>query len=363
MENNVTNKQFAFIIYCIVVGYGIIDLPKSTAEIGGTGGWVAILISTLMFMVITYIITYLQYEYEGKTLYEYSQQLVGKIITYVLVIIYIIYFFLYFTMIIRIFCETISLTVLPKTPIIYMLITLYIVIYYEIVHGIDVMARLCEIYAFCNIIFSILFGLILFSQGKIVDIRPLFIPQDIGTYFKSISKMINPFLGMEILMVIPVNKSRNNNLPRYTSLMIGFIGSLYIYISLSAISVVGVESIVTTKASIFDIAKGTDIYYLEFLRRLDGIYFLAWTLNIVCAVSLWGYGVIVFVNKCFKNRKYKLMVISVILLSFTVGQLPKSIDEVNKVITYTSYLGIVTSLIIPVTLFFITKVKKHEKKI
>jgi spore germination protein len=94
MNNYLTNKQLSFILYCLIIGCGVINLPKNAAESAGIGAWLSLIITTIIFMFITYMITYLQYVYEGETLYEYSQQLVGKLITYLLVIIYIIYFFI-----------------------------------------------------------------------------------------------------------------------------------------------------------------------------------------------------------------------------------------------------------------------------
>ncbi len=40
MKETLTNKQIAFVIFQIVVGYGIVGLPKKIAELGGTGGWI-----------------------------------------------------------------------------------------------------------------------------------------------------------------------------------------------------------------------------------------------------------------------------------------------------------------------------------
>ena len=363
MERFITNRQVSFVLYCIIVGYGIINLPKNTAMAGGTGGWVSIFIATLIFIPITYMLTYLQYLYEGKTIYEYSQELVGKLMTYVFMLVYIMYFFLYFTMIIRIYCETIALTILVKTPVMYLSILFYVVIGYAIIKGLNTIVRLCEIYGFLSIVFSIIFSLILFTQGKLVNITPIFVSDDIMVYLKGVSKMFLPLLGMEILTVIPFNKNNNKGIFRYTTLMVGFIGILYIYIVESVLSVVGVESIIYIKASIFGVAKGIDVSYLEFLRRLDGVYIFTWTLNIICAASLWGYGAATLTNKVFKSIRYNFIVIFMIILSFIIARIPKTMEQVENFITYLSYAGTMAFFLIPFILFLVTKVRKYDKKV
>ncbi|QGU94323.1 GerAB/ArcD/ProY family transporter [Clostridium bovifaecis] len=69
MNNSLTNRQIAFIIYCAVVGFGIVNLPRDIVDVGETGGWVSLSILTLVFIAITYIITFLSYVSEEKGLY------------------------------------------------------------------------------------------------------------------------------------------------------------------------------------------------------------------------------------------------------------------------------------------------------
>ncbi|MBL4938639.1 endospore germination permease [Clostridium sp. YIM B02515] len=363
MKNNITSRQVSFVLYGIIVGYGIIDLPKNTAEVGGTGGWVSLFIATIIFIVITYMLTYLQYVHEDKTIYEYSLQLVGKFLTYVFTFVYIIYFFLFFTMINRISSETMTNTILIKTPVKYISILFYIVTGYAAAKGLNTIIRLCQIYGAISIGFSIIFSLILFTKGKLVNITPIFVTNDIMVYFKGIGKIFLPLIGMEILTVIPIKKNNNKKIARYTTLMVGVIGILYIFIIESVLSVTGVEPIIHIKASVFVVAKGIDVYSLEFLRRLDGIYIFIWMLNIVCSLSLWNYGTVTLTSKVFKGIRPSIIIIFIIILSYITSLIPKSIMQVEKFITYLSYAGIMTFFIIPFILLIVTKVKKNDKKI
>lgn len=363
MNKFVTNRQIALMLYCIIVGYGVIEIPKSVAEGAGTGGWFSILVAGIIFIFITYVITFLQYVYEGKTLYEYSELLVGKFMTYIFLIICILYFFTYFTMLARAYAETIKITILNKTPVLFICMLLYIVVFYALRKGINVIGRVCEVYGFFNIVGIILVNFLLCTKGRLVNIRPLFTVEDLITYFKAIPKTILPFLGMEMLLFIPISRTNNKNIFKYTTSIVAFIVILYIYVVESTFSVVGVDTIVSLKATVFTIVRGVDIRSLEFFRRLDGLYVIYWSMNIVCAICLWGYGVIVFTSKIFKNIKYNFLVIIVMFLSFIVSQIPKTKDQVETILKYSSYSGILVFGVIPIILFIITKVKKYDKQI
>lgn len=92
MHESLNNRQIAFYLFGVIVGYGFINLPKDITENAGTGGWIVILISTLLVIIFTLIVIYLGYTFKGKTLYEYSNILVGKYISKILIILYSIYF-------------------------------------------------------------------------------------------------------------------------------------------------------------------------------------------------------------------------------------------------------------------------------
>lgn len=78
MKQSITNRQIAFMLFGVIVGYGILGLPKGIAETYGTIAWIGILLGTIIALLLTYIITYIGYQNDGKTLYEYGQELVGK---------------------------------------------------------------------------------------------------------------------------------------------------------------------------------------------------------------------------------------------------------------------------------------------
>jgi spore germination protein len=363
MNNFLTNRQIAFILYCIIIGYGIINIPKNAAEIAGTGMWVPLLILTIIFMFITYIITYLQYVYEGKTIFEYSKDLLGKPITYLLTIMTLIYFLVHFAMIIRFYGEVIKLNLLFRTPVAIICLLFFGVVCYAMTKGIKVIARICEIYGFLNLLGFIFINSLLVTKGKIINIQPLFVKEELTSYLRGLPKLISTFLGMEVLLFLPISKRSNKKIFRYTTFIIGIIGVLYIFVAESTTSVVGVEYVVFLKESLFSVVRGVDIYYLEFLRRLDGIYMIFWTMNILCSVSLWGYGIITITSKMAPKVKSNYTAVVATILAFILSRLPKEKEQIELVLKYNSYLGIVICIVIPGILLAVTKVKKYDKQI
>lgn len=363
MNKAITNRQISFMLYCITVGYGVINLPSDAAQGAGTGAWFSILISTIIFVGIIYLVTYLQYTFEGKTLYEYGQVLLGKFATYAIISIYIVYFFINFSMLGRLYAAAIRIIFLINTPTAAIIILFYIVVLYALIKGINTISRVCELYGILNIVGFISINLLFIMKGRVVHIRPLFIGQNLSIYFKGIFKIILAFLGLEILFAIPLNRKYNRKVSKYITFIMIVIGILYISIVESTISVTGIDIIVNYDLTLFNVIRSVDTYYLELFRRFDGIFMIYWSMNIICAVCLWGYGTITFISKIAKNVKYKHIAVTTTTVAAIAAIIPKTKNQAEEIIKYNSYLGVILNIVVITSLLLIIRVRKNVKKV
>lgn len=289
MNESITNRQIAFMIFAVVVGYGIINLPNDAAAVAGTGAWIPIAINTIVVAIYTYFISYVGLNNENQTIFEYGQKLMGKILGKIITIIYMLYFLIILIYLIRAYSEIVTSLFLQRTPVWAISMFLLLVIGYGITKNLKTIARITEIYVFLIIMGFIFIQIIVATQGRIVNIKPILGTEDIITYVKNSSQIFLPFLGLEIMMFIPLNKKTNKNITKYSILSLFFIGLLYIFVIESTISVVGVEDIIYYDASVFKVLKGMDLPYLEVLQRPDGFYVIFWTMNLFCDTYIISY--------------------------------------------------------------------------
>lgn len=358
MNTKFTNRQLCLILYCVTVGYGVMNLPKTAAEVAGTSGWVSIAIATLIYSVIITIIFYLQYSFENKIVYDYSLQLVGKPITLIFTALWIADIFITFAFLPRVYCNAINLTILDKTPVRYLALLFFLVIGYAMSKGLKTISRLVEIYATLSILNFILINAILCTQGKLINIKPIFTLSEFPLYLKGVFKMILPILGGEALFFIPMNQKENRKICKYGFITFLLIGLFYIFIIESTISVVGVDTVIYSRTTLFSTIRGLDIPYFDFFKRLDGYYIMIWSLNLICTCSIWGYGLVIFIRKIFKDFKYKYTVIAVGVIGYIVSLLPKTIAQTEKILDMSVYVSCGIYLIVPITLLTVKKVKK-----
>jgi spore germination protein len=361
MNESLTNKQIAFVVFQLVVGYGIVGLPKKIAEIGGTGGWITLLLSTLIFILVTNMFLYLGHAHKNQTLYEYSEFLVGKYVSKLIVVVYIFYFTLSSSSLIRISSETINITVFERTPAIAFIINFYLILYYTIIKRLRVFARLSELYGIIFIISILVIQFLMFTSGDYINLRPFIVVEDIPVYFSSIPKVLFSFYGVEIITIIPLCTKNNKNVFKYCSIMMAFIGFLYIIIVESCISLMGADNVIHYQDALFVAIRRLDISYLEFLRRPDGLFIMTWLMSLICTAIGTAYASSVLLSKLFNKVPFNLITAAHILMSFCICIMPRTLFQVEDLIGFINNFAVIPVFIVPIILSAITKMKNHTK--
>ncbi|HHW00354.1 MAG TPA: endospore germination permease [Clostridiaceae bacterium] len=358
-----TNRQIALIILSTIVGYGILILPKNAVENAGTAAWVAVALATIYAALVTYMFTYLGYMHPNMTMPDYSQKLVGKFFTFVFVLIYVLQHFVLFILLVKNTGQHISQTVLVKTPTPVIIFVFILVAFYAVSKNLRVVALVCEFYGVTITIGLVIICILLFSQGNINNMRPFLGTYDIKTYFKASLTLSIPFLGMETLFAVPIDKKNGKKVFKYTTIAILFIGFLYILIVESCISVRGTDMIIHYKDALIEVVRSVDVVQLEFLRRLDGLFIIIWIMAVFTTVIMYFYSTVFLLSKCFTKISYKAIAIAIMIIaSFCASFIPLDPPDIEKALNYTSYFSTVTIVLIPLILIIFTRVKKHEKK-
>lgn len=363
MNEYLTNRQIAFFIFGAIVGYGILSLPKTAAENAGTGAWIAILIATLLSAVFTLMITKLVSKHEGKTIIDYSKKLMGKFVGTIITLIYIVYFFMLPPLIVRNTCEAIKVYLLIKTPVWAMIFLFLIVAYYAVIKKLRAIGMLCEFYGLLIIIAMFVLSFIVSTQGDILLLRPFFGDKSPLNYIKAASLMALPFIGMETLLIIPISKKNKNKISFYTTAIIGIIGLMYIFLVESCFSVRSVDQIIYYKDALIEVVRSVDVPVLEFFSRLDGLFIVTWIMSVFTTITVFSFGASFLLSQWFKKIDFKLVALFVILLSFFISLIPNSVDQVDTLLIYAGYFGVLTVVIIPLILLIVTEVKKNDKQI
>lgn len=361
MKEALSNRQIFFLLVICVIVHDSMEIAKDMVEAVGGSGWISILLGVCVTIFFTYIITYVAFTFKGKTIEEYSEILLGNFVSYIFIGIYIVVFLLIGSTLPQIGCGFIKLNLLEKTPVWGMTLIMYLVVYYTVSKGLRVIGRLFEILGFFIVLILIFIYVIMLSQGQLINIGPQLGSVEIIEYLKSMKDII-PYIGIELLLIVPLQRNNNTRVFRSTIGAVLMIGVIFLLVFFSCTAVLGMDDIIYYKDALFVAVRRVDIEYLEFLTRFDGLFLILWTSALFLKTSIYIYSSTYLTNKIFKKAKFNTIILIICILAYFLQKIPKSFEVTQVFFEFIGDMSILTSYVIPLILFITIKVKKYDKK-
>lgn len=363
MTKNITNRQLFFILLLTITALGIVNIAKTMAEHAGTGYWIPVLTMAIFFAFGAAIIVKLNNMHKDKTLCEYSKKLIGPFFTKVISFFYFIYFTLILVYLILQVSIILQANYLKSTPIWATMLVGIPVYCYVAYKGINTLARMVEIIGILYFVVGLAIIALMFSQGDILRILPLFVPSQIHNYITAIRYTILPFLGIEVLLFIPFS-SRNGKKSIYTAFFsVIIIGLFYLVTIMSSIMKVGLNSIVHYKNAVIVTIRDIEVPILDFLKRLDVLYLTLGFLGLFMSVSIVYAIITEILLKLIPRINRLIIVLSLAVVLFFACFFVSTIsaDYIKFINKIGIILGLVAAILIPILLLIITlKRKKHN---
>ncbi len=360
MKNATTNRQIFFFLILTLTAYTVINIPKILAQHSGRAAWPPILLTTVVFSLFAVIIVRLGIRFPGKMLFDYSQEIVGKFMAYVLSI----YFVLYFLMI-SVYLNIQLVSVLhseffPKTPTWATLVTGITVFGCIAYKGVNSVARFFEIIGPVFLITAVSVHLIMLTQSNIGSILPLFQPSQILRYVTAAKDIILSFLGIELLMVIPLASENSKKTTRTVFFSMLFIGLFYMLAVETSIAILGYNDTQNYNYALIESIKLIDNPVLE---RFDILYLTVGFAGLIAGVSAVYLGLVEFVCKIFPkiNRKIIVLLAGMLIVALSlIGQAAKDAETFFEGVIPVA--GLVSAFLIPALLLLIAKVRHLGQK-
>lgn len=363
MVNTVTNRQLVFIIFVVITASKLITIPNLIAETVGTDGWITIICTAIIAGVFAVVITSLNNMFQGKMLFDYSIELVGKAGAYIIGIFYALYFLAISIYLSMWLASMIKSNILFKTPQWAVLLAGLLVFGYAVCKSITNMARIIEFYGIILLITVIVLHISMIFMGNVDNILPLFIPSKIGKYFSAIKDTFFSFLGVEILTVIPFTKQNIKKSSRIAFFTLLGIGILYILVAESSFMTISMNELIHYNHPVIAAIRQIEIPNLDIFRRLDIVYLTIGFTGIFASIIAVYAADVEYVCRLLPQINRITIVIFIGVVIYVLALISLNIKNFNDIFTAIfTYIGLVSAVFIPSLLLIIAKVKKHEDK-
>lgn len=360
MNNTVSNRQILFMLFMVIVEGTVVGLPQTMAQTAKTGAWLSIMIAAAGFGLIATAYAVLGNAFQGKTLAEYSVQLVGKFGSMCLSAIFILYFLTYTAYYARSTAEFIKTDFMNKTPIWAIVFVMFAITVYSTLKGIFNLGRIAEFFGVFIFITAFFIQNSILIQGDLYNLRPLFNTSMIGDYLSALPALVVPFLGFEVISVIPFSKQNGKRSVLYVFLDLLVMGVFIATIVLSTYAILGVEDTQNYQDALIVSIRRVDMAFLQFFKRLDVLFLVAWLFGVFSGVTLMKYAVTVYAEKLFPKVSRRWIVLCANIVVFILAILPQNYNQLIDIYGgIMQYAAILPAFVIPLVLLFIAKVKKY----
>lgn len=280
----INSKQFRDLLVCIMwpatINYGSGILAREV----GRDMWISGIISVLTVLPFIFIIICIGQKFPGKTIVEYSTELLGRILGKLLGVILTIYFFISASSSISMYIHHLTGFLLPQTPFLVVTALHVFVIFYLVWKGPEVIARTGVIAFGMAIIFFFLVFMASLAEININRITPFF-DSGIVSVFKA-SLEGDTFVGLVqivIAMILPMVHDQKNAFGTAASgLFIG--GFFFIFYFIVELMVMGPQVVAIMRIPSMDFVRSIQI--TQYLHRFESFMVALWYWSIMIQAGI-----------------------------------------------------------------------------
>ncbi|NRF90436.1 endospore germination permease [Paenibacillus frigoriresistens] len=298
--NQISLKQYIFILFETQVGIGVLSLPRDLAETAGTDGWISILLGWVLSMLLSLIIIQVMNKNPGYTLFELLSQYFGSWVGKSLSVLWILYAAFAASVVMFSTIYIIKLWIVPDIQDFILMILFIIPVYMITKHEIRVIGIFAE---FVCLIFPWLALLIFFTFKNTQWMFLLPIGKEgIVPILSTVKSTILSFLGFELAFILyPFLKDKKS---ASKGIIISNSISMIIFLTVTVVSFVKFSP-----DEINDYAYPTlnllKLVQLPFLERMEIIFLSVYLLTLFMTIIPYLYTAALGITQLFGKQEHR----------------------------------------------------------
>jgi spore germination protein KB len=285
VKENISLTQLFVLIFNFLLGSSIvIGIGKEAMQ----NAWISILLMTFIGMGLMYLYYSINSLLPNKNLFEILEYCFTRPISMLLSLGYVVYFLYAATRVMRTFGEMITTAILPNTPIEVISFTIMLVVAYILYLGIEVLARVSEIFTPYTVVFIILLLIFLIPNIEFHYLQPILgvgIKPIIDSMFPHM--LLFPFGELIVFSVIVSSVNKLEKGKKVSLIAVLTAGIVLVIATILMIITVGADAFQYSNFPMLSAARLVSLG--NFLERIEIIVVFVMTLGVVTKVSVYVY--------------------------------------------------------------------------
>lgn len=356
-EGKISSDQLLLLLVTTVLPTAVLFLPAVSVKAAGRDAWLSILVVTSVFgLAVIFVATALGMRFPGKTIMEYSEDIIGRWPGKILGFAYIFFFIYTNAIVIREFGDFLVAAFMPETPLSVFIMALLFIAASSVRNGLEVIARMNQFVVplmmfMLVIIFTLVFGEADFKKLLPVmaeGIKPMLHGALTPMAWRGEVVLITMF--MPYLNIYKKARMAGNK----AVLLLTAILTVDIVMSLA---VFGVASEFHTFPTYF---LAFYIGVAGFVERIEAFILALWVAGVTVKVAIWYYAAVLATAQWLHLKDYRPVVlpVGVILAAWSVTIYDNTRELVDFIVKTFPFYAYTFELFIPAALLLIALMRK-----
>lgn len=339
-DEKITEREIMFAIPSIVVGVGILSLPKNLAAATvSSDGWIPLVIGGIIAAFVTWVVARLSASFPQQTFLTYASKIMTKPVAIVITFLFAVIALNIAALTVRRIADISHHYLFDRTPVEVIAFTFLLLVVYGVSGSRAGLFRLNMMFLPIILLISVL--ILAFNIGwfKPANLLPVFQTSFSG-YIEGIGTSITAYMGFGIVWFYIALVKQPEKAPKKA--VQGMCMPLVLYV-LFFVACIGVFGNAVTSNLLYptvELGKVVDVPG-GFFQRFESIFFVIWIMAIFNSTAM-ALDIAVFaINSIFKNTlKIKLIFILAPVV-YLISMFPETITEVStfaSIIGYTAFL-------------------------
>ncbi len=340
------NEQYTFspaqimsLISSTLIGIGVLTLPRAVTSDAHQSGWMSVILGGFVSWIGLWLILRLGRMFPGHNIITISHRLLGKFLTFPIMLIYIVFWFASTAGVARTFGDVVVTAVLVKTPLEVIVGSMLLVGFILVMCDMEVIARAHEVLLPLIIIPVLLIALFSFQSASFVRLMPVF-DTDWKGLLSGMTAASFSYQGFETLGVYMGNTHIRSK-HTMKAAMIGMAIPMVVYtlITIAGITAFGYEELQRLMWPTLELVKTTEVPGLV-LERLESAFLGVWVVAVFTTFAGF-YFTYCFAAKIMFNRKnHRAIAIITLPLLYLVAMMPENVHQLFDYLDIVAYVGV-----------------------
>lgn len=354
----ITPFQIFSLLLGVMLGFGALTISRFATMKTGRDGWISVLLAGLIIIINSFVMIKLSNRFPGKTITQYSQDIIGKIIGKAIGLIFVLSAISLSGLTLSMAAYVIKSWILTFTPTYVIGAILLIICTYACSKNLKVIGRINLLLFFSHIVFFFLFLPPVTQTGNFSNILPI-ANSGWGKILAGIPFVIFCFAGYEL---IPIFYAFSVNKKKSAKAVISSVVMIVLIYTFAVATQIIVFPLDYLKMLWVPSVNFIAVIYMPFIERLDLIFISSWIFVFFKVASTYYYAATIEIQQIMSADNRKIICYCISPFIFLISFLITGIEQINMISYWITSLTILVSLIIPIILLILSILLKKGVK-